>query len=61
MANVTIDGKEYDYDSLSDKVKGTLGSLKFVRNELQRLSAQAAVLKTAETAYSSSLKQELDD
>ena len=61
MANVTIDGKEYDYDALSDKAKATLSSLKFVKNELQRLSAQAAVLKTAETAYGNSLKQELSD
>ena len=61
MAKVTIDGKEYDFDSLSDKSKAALSSLQFVQSELKRVSAQAAVLKTAETAYGNSLKQALDD
>ena len=61
MANVTIDGKEYDYDGLSDKAKATLSSIQFVQSELKRLSAQASVLKTAEAAYGNTLKQELED
>ncbi len=61
MANVTIDGKEYDYDSLSDKAKATLSSIQFVQAELKRISAQASVLKTAESAYGNTLKQELDN
>ena len=61
MAKVTIDGKEYDYDSLSDKAKATLSSIQFVQSELKRLSAQASVLKTAESAYGNDLKQELED
>ena len=61
MANVTIDGKEYDYDGLSDKAKATLSSIQFVQSELKRLSAQASVLKTAESAYGNTLKQELDN
>ena len=61
MANVTIDGKEYDYDSLSDKAKATLSSIQFVQSELKRLSAQASVLKTAEAAYGNNLKQELEN
>ena len=61
MANVTIDGKEYDYDSLSDKAKATLASIQFVQSELKRISAQASVLKTAESAYGKTLKQELEN
>ena len=61
MANVTIDGKEYDYDGLSEKAKATLSSIQFVQSELKRLSAQASVLKTAESAYGNTLKQELDN
>ena len=61
MANVTIDGKEYDYDKLSDKAKGNLASLQYVQSELKRISAQANVLKTAESAYGSALKEELND
>lgn len=61
MANVTIDGKEYDYDSLSDKAKATLSSIQFVQSELKRISAQASVLKTAESTYGNTLKQELEN
>ena len=61
MANVTINGKEFDYDSLSDKAKATLSSIQFVQSELKRLSAQASVLKTAEAAYGNNLKQELEN
>ena len=61
MANVTIDGKEYDYDSLSDKAKATLSSIQYVQSELKRISAQASVLKTAESTYGNTLKQELEN
>ena len=61
MANVTIDGKEYDYDSLSDTAKANLGSLQFVQGELNRLAAQSAVLKTAQKAYGDVLKSELEN
>ena len=61
MANVTIDGKDYEYDSLSDKAKANLKSLQYVQSELNRLSAQAAILKTAEKAYGEVLKSELEE
>ena len=61
MANVTIDGKDYEYDSLSDKAKANLKSLQYVQSELNRLSAQAAILKTAEKAYGDVLKSELEE
>ncbi len=61
MASVTIDGKEFDLDSLSDTAKANLASLQFVQGELQRLNAQIAVCKTAETAYSRALKNEIED
>ncbi len=61
MANVTIDGKEYEYDSLTDKAKANLQSLQFVQSELNRLAAQSAVLKTAQKAYGDVLKSELED
>ena len=60
MAKVTIDGKEYDSDSLSDNVKNQLGSLQFVQSEIVRLQALLAVSKTAELAYSNALKKELE-
>ena len=61
MASVTIDGKDYDLEDLSDKAKEQLGSLQFVQSEVNKLNAQLAVLKTAQAAYSSALKNEIDN
>lgn len=60
MAKVNIDGKEYEFDDLSDKAKANLVSLQFVQAELKRLDAQVAVFKTAEVGYVRELKGELD-
>ena len=59
MAKVTIDGQEYDTDNLSDTVNSQLLSLQYAQNELKRLDAQVAVFKTAISAYSQALKDEL--
>ena len=61
MAKVTIDGKEFEVDDLSDKAKQQLASLQFVQNELNKINAQLAVYKTAQAAYSSALKNELPE
>lgn len=60
MTTITIDGKEYEYESLSDIAKGQLTSMQFIDGELARLQAQAAVLQTARIAYSKELQKELD-
>ena len=60
MANVNIDGKEYEFDSLTDNQKAQIISLKFVQDELKRLSAQSAVYKTAEVAYTKALKIDME-
>ena len=59
MPTIKIDNQDYDLDSLSDNAKAQLQSLQFVDAELQRLSAQAAVLQTARIAYVNALKAEL--
>ena len=61
MATITIDGKEYDVDTLSDETKAQLGSLQYVDSELARLQAQAATLQTAKIAYGRALKQILEE
>lgn len=61
MAKISIDGKEYETDNLSDLAKANLVSLQFVQSELKRLEAQTAVYKTAEVAYVKVLKEELPD
>lgn len=60
MAKVTIDGKEYDTDSLSQESNELVQSLKFVKMEIERLNAQLAIYKTAESAYTRSLKSSLE-
>lgn len=59
MANITIDKIEYDLDSLFDEAKAQLTSLQFVDAEIQRLTAQSAVLQTARMAYSKALQAAL--
>lgn len=56
---ITIDGKEYESDTLSDDAKAQLLSLQFVDNELQRLQATGAALQTARMAYANALKAAL--
>ena len=60
MTTITIDGKEYEYETLSDKAKAQLTSMQFVDNELARLQAQASVLQTARMAYSKEVQNELN-
>lgn len=59
MANVKIDGKDYDYDQMSQEAKQQLGSIQFIDTELVRLQAQNAVLQTARAAYSRALSEAL--
>ena len=61
MATITIDGQEYDVDTLSDETKAQLGSLQYVDSELARLQAQAATLQTARIAYGRALEQTLEE
>ena len=60
MPNITINNKEYDFDSLSDDAKRNLASLQFVQTELKKLEAQIAVYKTSEVAYGKALNELLD-
>lgn len=60
MAEITIDGKQYDTESLSETVKSQLGNLQFVDQEIARAQAHLAVLQTARNAYAQALKAELE-
>ena len=59
MASITIDGKDYDADALSDDAKAQLISLQFCDMELQRLQAEAASFQTARMQYARALQEEL--
>tara|TARA_B100000579_G_scaffold431572_1_gene446849 strand:+ start:509 stop:694 length:186 start_codon:yes stop_codon:yes gene_type:complete len=60
MANITIDGKEYNSDDLSENAKQQLASLQYAQKEIQRLQAQIAICQTAAASYSQVLKEELN-
>ena len=55
MAKITIDGKDFDTDQLSNEVKAQLVSLQFWDMELQRLQAEAAAYQTAQMQYARAL------
>lgn len=59
MPHINIDNQDYDLDTLSADAKAQLASIQFVDAELQRLTAQTAVLQTARIAYANALKQAL--
>jgi PIN domain nuclease of toxin-antitoxin system len=59
MPIIKIDEKEYELDLLSNQAKEQLASLQFVDAELQRLTAQTAVLQTARMAYAKALQEAL--
>lgn len=57
MSNITIDGKEYEVDSLSDEIKALLNSMQLVDQKLVEIKQQQAILQTARNAYSNDLKE----
>ena len=59
MATLTIEGKTYDMDLLSDGAKAQVASLQFVDAELARLNAKIAVYQTARNGYINALKPHL--
>jgi hypothetical protein len=56
---ITIDSKEYDFDTLPQKAKEQLAAMQFVDGEVQRLQAQLAAMQTARIAYGKALKESL--
>ena len=56
---ITIDGKEYALDSLSEAAKAQMTNLRVVDQEISRLQQQQAIAQTARNAYANALKAEL--
>jgi hypothetical protein len=51
MATLTIDGKEYDTEQLSDQAKAELGSMNVVDQKIASLNQEIAIMNTARNAY----------
>jgi len=60
MANITIDGKEYDLESLSQETKGQLAALQQCDQKINSLNMDIAMAQTARIAYANELKRLLD-
>ena len=59
MPTITIDGQEYDLDSLSAEAKSQLQMVQLTDAEITRLTAQLAIAQTARRAYAVALQQAL--
>lgn len=57
--SVTIDGKEYNLDDLTDNARSQLSNIQFVDNQIQQLNNEWAVADTARIGYSKALQAEL--
>ena len=60
MAQITIDGVDYETDQLTDEVKEQIQAIHFVDSELVRLAALVAALQTSRNAYSQAVQQMLE-
>jgi len=56
MAKVTIDGKEYDTDALSEQVRNNLLNVRQCDREVADLERKLAITRTARNAYAQALK-----
>ena len=59
-AKMTVDGREYEVESLSEGAKAQLLSLQGTDQEIARLQNHLAIFQTARNAYLAALRQELE-
>lgn len=58
-STLTIDGKEYALDALSDTARTQIVNLRITDQEIARLQTQLAIAQTARIAYANALAGEL--
>lgn len=59
MAKITIDGKEYDSENLSDAARNNLLNIQYCDQRIADLQRQLAMSQTARNAYAEALKGQL--
>lgn len=57
--SLTIDGKSYEIDSLSDATKNQIMNLRVVEAKIAQLQQDLGIAQTARNAYASALKESL--
>ena len=58
--NITVNGKKYLVDDLSDNAKAQLTNIRVVDQEISRLETLLAIAKTARAAYAQVLGGEVE-
>lgn len=56
---ITIDGKVYEWEKLSDVVKAKITNLREVDREIRRLRVQLGIAQIAHVTLASSLKEDI--
>lgn len=59
MATLTIDGKEYDTEQLSDAANAHVTNMQIVEQKIVQLQQELAIAQTARNAYAQALQAEL--
>ena len=59
MAKITIDGREFDTDELSDSAKSQITNIQVVDQKLTQLQQDIIIMQTARNAYAAALQSEL--
>ena len=59
MAKVTIDGVDYDTDTMSQDSRQKLEMLMMTEQKIRQLQAEVAMMQTARQAYAAALKASL--
>lgn len=59
MAKVTIDGTEYDTDTMSEEARRQLQNVAFCDRKLDELRNETAITQTARNAYARQLGESL--
>jgi hypothetical protein len=59
MDKITIDGNEYDIETLSEAAKGQIASIRYCDIEINKAQMMLAALQTAKNAYSQALAKEI--
>lgn len=57
METITINGVDYDLDSLSDDAKAQIAALQLVNERLVKAEQEVAILQTARNAYAHVLQE----
>jgi hypothetical protein len=56
---ITIDGKQYTQDELSEAARSQLTNIQVADQEIARLNMQLAIAQTARNAYANALSEAL--